>query len=386
MQTKDITLTALAAAALTVPATAQETPFQTPGMPRAGATGQTDRFSSEFNPALGLGQSTRSWTTGTEVRTRGWRTTASTSSRAHCFELNHERSFIDPNTWFGYAVIAYADEEEIELEEAAVQYIGFRLEHDPALRAASSWTSASRCRPTSTTCPTSDRPGRARASTWARSWAGTGACSSTTGSRWARAPPRSATPMGVFSRPWPAGTSTARRSTVGRKSEEGLEFADADSRDARRALLHRSPDAVHDRRGRPGGLPAGVSRAATPALLHLRGRRRAARSAEDLSNTVIWGLDADLRHGTRTTTAPAPRHLRGRVPDAHDGDIGGEVDGGLTEIMVVLDDERQRLLRLGRAYGFEPEATPRACSTASSSTPRRPLPRTARSPRTTRGT
>ena len=98
-------------------ASAQNSPFQTPGMPIWAASGQVDRFSNQGNPAIGAlidgfadyvdpGDSGQD---GMDLFVRSFEMT-----------LNGR---VDPN-WYGYAVIVYAD-EEVELEEAAVTYAGF---------------------------------------------------------------------------------------------------------------------------------------------------------------------------------------------------------------------------------------------------------------------
>ena len=99
------------------PLFAQGTAFQTPGMPIWAASGQVDRFSSEFNPAIGalidgfgdFIDAEGDEEDGLDLYLRSFEMTAN--------------GRVDPN-WWGYAVIVYAD-EEVELEEAAVTYDGF---------------------------------------------------------------------------------------------------------------------------------------------------------------------------------------------------------------------------------------------------------------------
>ncbi len=101
----------------TTPLLAQGTTFQTPGMPIWAASGQVDRFSSEFNPAIGalidgFGDyidTDDDDEEGLDLYLRSFEMTAN--------------GRVDPN-WWGYAVVVYAD-EEVELEEAAVTYDGF---------------------------------------------------------------------------------------------------------------------------------------------------------------------------------------------------------------------------------------------------------------------
>lgn len=107
---------ALLSLAISAPALAQSPAFQTPGMPVWAASGQTDRFSNDFNPAIGAlldgfadYQNTDGDDEGADVFLRSFEMT-----------LNGR---VDPN-WYGYAVVVYSD-EEVELEEAAVTYGGF---------------------------------------------------------------------------------------------------------------------------------------------------------------------------------------------------------------------------------------------------------------------
>lgn len=103
---------------------AQGTTFQTPGMPVWAASGQVDRFSSEFNPAIGAlldgfgdyVETDEEGADGLDLYLRSFEMT-----------LNGR---VDPN-WWGYAVVVYAD-EEVTLEEAAVTYSGF--ENNTTLR------------------------------------------------------------------------------------------------------------------------------------------------------------------------------------------------------------------------------------------------------------
>ena len=109
------------------PALAQTNDRTTPGMPnRPVPSGQTDRFSNEFNPAIGgvfdivadhVDHDSGEETDGLDLRLRA-------------FEVL-TNAWIDPNAW-AYAVIRGAD-EGIEVEEAAVHYVGF--EGNTTLRA-----------------------------------------------------------------------------------------------------------------------------------------------------------------------------------------------------------------------------------------------------------
>lgn len=106
---------ACAALALgTTPALSAQT-FQSPGMPGT-VTGQTDRFSNEFNPAIGGAFDV----VGTWLDADQGEHGLDLSLRS--FELA-ANTWIDPNAW-AYAVLV-ASEEELGLEEAAVHYLGF---------------------------------------------------------------------------------------------------------------------------------------------------------------------------------------------------------------------------------------------------------------------
>lgn len=98
-------------------ALAQSPTFQTPGMPNWAASGQIDRFSSDFNPAIGaLVDGFGDYVMTDEDDGEGL------DLFLRSFEMT-VNGRIDPN-WYGYAVVVYSD-EEVELEEAAVTYAGF---------------------------------------------------------------------------------------------------------------------------------------------------------------------------------------------------------------------------------------------------------------------
>jgi len=108
----------LALALLASSAAAQVPTFQTPGMPRVNVNlGQTTQFTNDFNPAFGSVIDTfLDYQNTDEEDGEGFDLTLQS------FELT-ANAWVDPNAW-AYAVVV-ADEEEIELEEAAVQYVGF---------------------------------------------------------------------------------------------------------------------------------------------------------------------------------------------------------------------------------------------------------------------
>ena len=94
---------------------AQTSTFSTPGMPRA-RLGQTDRFSNEFNPALGVNIDALGAYLDRDEGDDGF------DLELRAAELT-ANAYVDPNVW-AYAVVV-ADEEEIALEEAAASWVGW---------------------------------------------------------------------------------------------------------------------------------------------------------------------------------------------------------------------------------------------------------------------
>jgi len=111
------TLTAALVLTMTGVAEAQQPVFTTPGMPQfRRARGQTDRFSSEFNPAIGaVLDGILDW-----LDTEGGESGLDAELRTLEVTLNGR---VDPR-WWAYAVVV-ASEEGFEIEEAAAQYTGF---------------------------------------------------------------------------------------------------------------------------------------------------------------------------------------------------------------------------------------------------------------------
>jgi hypothetical protein len=109
---------AAAAALLSAPAFAQQPIFTTPGMPIWAASGQTDRFTNQFNPAIGALLDAF----GDYVETGETGENDGFDLFIRSFEMTINGR-VDPN-WWGYAVIVYSD-DEVELEESAVTYAGF---------------------------------------------------------------------------------------------------------------------------------------------------------------------------------------------------------------------------------------------------------------------
>ncbi|QDU85993.1 hypothetical protein Pla163_31400 [Planctomycetes bacterium Pla163] len=98
-------------------AVAQDSPFVTPGMPplRRLEAGQTDRFTNDFNPAIGAVIDAIGDWSDPDAGEDGFDIDLRT------LELG-VNGRIDPN-WWGYAVLVGS--EEFEVEEAAAHYTGF---------------------------------------------------------------------------------------------------------------------------------------------------------------------------------------------------------------------------------------------------------------------
>lgn len=119
-----ILVSGAATAALTLPLHAQGAAFQTPGMPRAsalpsdastGSTGQSTRFDAGFNPAFSFVVDALA----DQVNAKGGDDGVDLSLRV--LELAAQ-AWVDPKAWAYF--IAAADEETVNVEEAAVHYTG----------------------------------------------------------------------------------------------------------------------------------------------------------------------------------------------------------------------------------------------------------------------
>lgn len=107
--------------ALPLPAARGQGPaFSSPGMPSGpgyGDLGQTTRFDNAFNPAIGLVlDGVASYTESDDRDLRGF------DLDFRSLELSGA-AYVDPRAW-AYAVLV-ADADEVELDEAALEYIGF---------------------------------------------------------------------------------------------------------------------------------------------------------------------------------------------------------------------------------------------------------------------
>ncbi|QDU69162.1 hypothetical protein [Engelhardtia mirabilis] len=107
-----LTLPALLAA----PAAAQGSAFQSPGMPPPSSLGQSDRFSSDFNPAIG-------------AAIDGFASYLDADGAGDGFDLElrlievNLAANVDPDLW-AYIVLTSEGGETVAVEEAAVQYTG----------------------------------------------------------------------------------------------------------------------------------------------------------------------------------------------------------------------------------------------------------------------
>lgn len=127
-----LTFSALAVPALVFAARqahAQGSPFQTPGMPAPSATAprpsaggaqdgasQSSRFDSSFNPAFSfVVDAVGDWKRASGAAKDG------VDLRLRVVELGAQ-AWVDPNAWAYF--VAAADEETVDLEEAAVHYTG----------------------------------------------------------------------------------------------------------------------------------------------------------------------------------------------------------------------------------------------------------------------
>ena len=99
-----------------VPASAQDSGIESPGMSRYGRLGQTTRFSTEFNPAFGFvidgfaDYIDNDFQDGFDAELR-------------LFEFN-AAAYVDPDAW-AYIVVSSEGGESPGVEEAAVVYTGF---------------------------------------------------------------------------------------------------------------------------------------------------------------------------------------------------------------------------------------------------------------------
>jgi hypothetical protein len=113
---------------LTTMAQAQGSPFQTPGMPTTaqpqatGDSGQTDRFSNAFNPSFSFIADVAAdyLDPADDAEADGF------SAQLRVLELA-ANAWVDPKAWAYF--IAAADEESLNVEEAAIHYTGLGGHH-----------------------------------------------------------------------------------------------------------------------------------------------------------------------------------------------------------------------------------------------------------------
>ncbi len=106
----------LALSCLAAPCAAQGAAFTSPGSSGYAAFGQTDRFDRSFNPAFGMVVDLFADYTDSRSEGDGF------DLDLRLFELN-AAAFVDPDVWAFMNIVA--DGDEINLEEVAVEYIGF---------------------------------------------------------------------------------------------------------------------------------------------------------------------------------------------------------------------------------------------------------------------
>ncbi len=109
--------TVLVAVLLASPVAAQGPAFDSPGQSSYGTMGQTTRFSTEFNPAIGFVIDAFGDYLGVDNDSDGF------NAELRLLEFN-AAAYIDPDAW-AYVVISSEELEGVEVEEAAVEYIGF---------------------------------------------------------------------------------------------------------------------------------------------------------------------------------------------------------------------------------------------------------------------
>jgi len=97
---------------------AQGPVFDSPGQSKYSQLGQTTRFSTEFNPAIGF--VIDSYADWTDPADSGEDSGLDLSVRL--LEFN-AAAYVDPNVW-AYVVLVAEDLEELGVEEAAIEYVG----------------------------------------------------------------------------------------------------------------------------------------------------------------------------------------------------------------------------------------------------------------------
>jgi len=108
-------LAAFATLLLSTAASSQGPAFESPGMPTYATTGQTTRFSREFNPAIGFVIDTFADYVDDDAAD-GF------DASFRLLELNAS-AFVDPNAW-AYVALVSEGGESPEVEEAAIEYVG----------------------------------------------------------------------------------------------------------------------------------------------------------------------------------------------------------------------------------------------------------------------
>lgn len=301
-------LAALLCAAAT--ATAQSPTYSTPGMPQRAGTGQTDRFSNEFNPAIGaVLDAFADW-----LDADGGEDGLDADVRSFEVTLNGR---VDPS-WWAYAVVVAAD-EEVEVEEAAAHYTG--LDSRTTLRFGRFFADFGKQMQAHVhDLPYPDRPG-VLAEYLGEELPGVGAQVD----HW-----------------WPTGDASALRASFavfadlethghGEAEPEGAEVALADRKDADELALTARLTQFLDV-GANGVLQWGLSARHLPEFAFVDEAN--ALEAEGLANTVV-GLD--LTFGLDAEDGLSGWTFGGEYL-VQTGDLSAEANGGLTALDVLDDD------------------------------------------------
>lgn len=112
-----ISLSAVLVSLVATTTSAQGPGFTSPGLQARSTLGQTTQFSTEFNPAFGFAIDGFASATDNDGGDDGFDITL------RLLEIN-AAAYVDPNAW-AYVVLTSEELESPEIEEAAIEYIGF---------------------------------------------------------------------------------------------------------------------------------------------------------------------------------------------------------------------------------------------------------------------
>ena len=321
------TVAALLAVAL--PLRAQGTMIESPGMPPGSALGQTDRFSNEFNPALGFVvdalasyfDSDAPGEDGFDLELRTLELTAA--------------AYVDPRAW-AYAVLVGEPEEGVEVEEAAVRYLGLSGNH--TLQAGRFFVDFGKQMQAHVhDLRTVDRPAVLREYLGAE-LAGTGL---------------------QYDNWFPAGDVTLVRYSLGvfqsllagghehgEEEEELVEALNEGRKDAGDLSWTGRLTALRDV-GDRGTLQLGASARWVPAFTY------EAEGLEEVPDNESWVWGADLTYGWKDETARRSWALGGEYLIL-DGDIRAGVDDPLSPTEILVEDDSASGFYLFADHGWTP--------------------------------